>query len=130
VPLDCIACHDQGYMGTPTDCIACHESDYNNADPNHAAAMFPTDCTLCHTTVGWEPSTFDHDGLYFPIYSGRHRGEWDTCQDCHIGGNFQTFECIDCHEHNQADTDDEHDEVNGYVYESQACFSCHPDGRE
>jgi hypothetical protein len=23
----------------------------------------------------------------------------------------------------------EHDDVGGYVYESQACYSCHPDGR-
>jgi hypothetical protein len=26
--------------------------------------------------------------------------------------------------------DDEHDDVNGYVYSSPACYSCHPDGRD
>ena len=26
--------------------------------------------------------------------------------------------------------DDEHDGVTGYVYESGACYACHPDGRE
>jgi hypothetical protein len=26
--------------------------------------------------------------------------------------------------------DDEHDDVGGYVYESTACYTCHPDGEE
>jgi hypothetical protein len=26
--------------------------------------------------------------------------------------------------------DNEHDEVSGYVYESNACYSCHPDGED
>ncbi len=128
--LDCRACHEDGFANTPTDCIACHEPDYNNAAPNHAAAGFPTDCTLCHNTNAWEPSSFNHDGLYFPIYSGEHRGEWDTCNDCHLAGNFNSFECITCHEHNQADMAEEHEDVSGYVYDSPACLSCHPDGRK
>ncbi len=130
VPLDCIACHDQGYTNTPTDCIACHETDYNNAEPDHPGAGFPTDCTLCHSTVNWDQTTWDHDGMYFPIFSGEHQGEWQSCNECHVGGNFNIFECITCHEHNQQEMDDEHDDVSGYVYESQACYTCHPDGRE
>jgi hypothetical protein len=26
--------------------------------------------------------------------------------------------------------DDKHDDVGGYRYDSNACFACHPDGRE
>jgi hypothetical protein len=26
--------------------------------------------------------------------------------------------------------DDEHDDVSGYSYNSQACYTCHPTGRE
>ena len=26
--------------------------------------------------------------------------------------------------------DDKHDEVRNYVYQSQACYTCHPNGRE
>ena len=64
-----------------------------------------------------------------PIYSGKHEGEWNLCIDCHLGNNYSDFSCIDCHEHdNQADVDDDHDGVSGYVYNSDACFSCHPTG--
>ena len=131
IPLDCIACHQNGYTATPTDCIACHQQDYNIAEPDHQAAGFPSDCTLCHNTFEWDQTTWDHDGMYFPIFTGTHRGEWDTCADCHLNNVFTIFSCIDCHEHdNPAELADDHDEVPDYVYESRACYSCHPQGRE
>ena len=129
--VSCLDCHDAGYAGTPTDCYACHQADYESAsDPDHAAAGFNTQCAVCHSTANWSPSTWDHDQL-FPIYSGQHRGEWDTCADCHMQpANYAVFECIFCHEHDQNSTDDHHNDVNNYVYESNACFTCHPDGSE
>ena len=130
ISASCSQCHIDGqYEGTPTDCFFCHESDYIGADdPNHQGAGFPTTCADCHTTSNWN-SNFDHDGQYFPIYSGRHEGEWNVCADCHTNpNNYGIFSCIDCHEHNQQDMDNEHDEVPGYVWESNACLSCHPDG--
>jgi len=130
VVLACIACHASGYSNTPTACFACHEDDYNNTtDPDHQAAGFPTACEQCHNTSNWEQTTWDHDNLYFPIYSGRHQGEWNICADCHVDpNNYEVFECIFCHEHNQLDTDEHHIGVPGYVYASTACYSCHPDG--
>jgi len=75
------------------------------------------------------PANFDHDKDFFPIYSGEHQGEWNECSDCHIGGNLNSFSCIDCHEHNDPnDLADEHDDVNGYQYSSPACLQCHPNG--
>jgi hypothetical protein len=125
---DCNACHIGGnYTNTPTDCFACHEDDYNQTtDPNHQAANFPTDCVLCHTTnPGWMPATFDHD--FFPIYSGPHDNEWNDCLDCHTNPeDFSMFTCVTCH--TQAETDDEHQDVQDYIYESNACLMCHPDG--
>ena len=127
---ECFDCHMGDYSNTPSDCIGCHQADYDGTtNPDHAAAMFPTDCLLCHDEDAWTPSTFDHDGAYFPIYSGRHEGEWNLCIDCHLNNDYTSFSCIDCHEHNnQADVDDDHDGVSGYIYESAACFSCHPNG--
>jgi hypothetical protein len=128
IGLDCLECHSGGYTNTPTECQACHLDDYNNTNnPNHAGAQFPTDCATCHTTnPGWTPANFDHDGQYFPIYSGSHDGEWAQCIDCHINSNDYTiFTCITCH--TQAQTDDDHTDVTGYIYESNACFACHPD---
>jgi len=127
--LDCDACHAQGYAGTPSDCFGCHQADYDaTIDPDHTASGFPTDCAACHATRAWRPADWDHDGL-FPIYSGSHRGEWDTCTDCHVSPtDYQVFECILCHEHNQTDTDRDHREVGGYVYRSSECYRCHPSG--
>ncbi|MBT8275187.1 MAG: hypothetical protein KJO39_03500 [Bacteroidia bacterium] len=125
---NCTECHTNGdFTNTPTDCFACHSDDYiATTNPNHQTANFPTDCASCHSTnPGWMPATFDHDGMYFPIYSGAHEGEWNDCIDCHINtNNYSVFTCITCHEKN--DMNDEHEGVSGYVYESNACFACHP----
>lgn len=130
---DCNACHIDGdYSNTSSECFSCHQPDYvETNDPNHVTADFSTNCEECHSIQpGWKPADFrEHDGLYFPIYSGRHQGEWGNCAECHTtSGNYILFSCIDCHEHNQSDTDDEHDGVNGYIYSSQACLDCHPTG--
>ncbi|MBK7174906.1 MAG: hypothetical protein IPH84_17145 [Bacteroidales bacterium] len=92
---------------------------------------FSTDCKQCHNlSPGWSPAEYkDHDSQSFPIYSGTHKGEWDNCSDCHTNpSNYAQFTCTNCHEHNQGDTDDEHEGVSGYTYNSIACFGCHPNG--
>jgi decaheme cytochrome c component MtrC/MtrF-like protein len=128
--IDCNSCHEDQYTGTPNTCVGCHMDDFNQTnDPPHASAQFSTDCLTCHTEFVWDPSTFEHDGQYFPIYSGKHQGEWNTCSECHTNSsNYELFSCIDCHEHNQADMDSEHTDEPDYVYNSIACLDCHPDG--
>lgn len=128
IGTDCFACHQGNYNSTPNTCFGCHASDYNQTnDPPHASAQFPTTCEDCHTQSAWEPSTFNHDGQYFPIYSGEHNGEWDQCSDCHNNpGNYAIFTCLTCHE--EGDMQDDHSEVTGYVYNSIACLNCHPNG--
>jgi hypothetical protein len=65
--------------------------------------------------------------LYFPIYSGAHRGEWIACKDCHgNSSDYSEFSCITCH--TNPETDDAHDEVTGYSYSNTACLACHPTG--
>jgi len=125
---DCFDCHQGNYNSTPNSCYGCHADDFNATnDPDHQSAQFPTDCELCHTQNGWEPSTFNHDQQYFPIYSGEHEGEWNQCSDCHSNpGNYGIFQCLTCHP--QGEMDDEHDEVSGYQYNSIACLNCHPNG--
>lgn len=134
--LSCTECHNTGnYADASPECSSCHMQEFNAAsNPNHVQAGFPTDCALCHdNNISWQPAQFiDHDALYFPIYSGNHKNEWNSCTECHTTpSNFALFSCIDCHEHNnQADLADEHNDVNGYVFESSACYQCHPNGDE
>ncbi|MCB9466090.1 MAG: cytochrome c3 family protein [Candidatus Eisenbacteria bacterium] len=130
--LACADCHSAGYENTSPECIECHLVDYQTASPDHDGAGFPTDCTSCHSLVGWDNADFDHDNSWFPIYTGTHREKWDTCTDCHTNpGDFTIFTCIDCHAHRQSEMDQKHQEenVDDYVYESTACYACHPRGR-
>ena len=80
--------------------------------------------------AGWKPAGFQvHDAQFFPIFSGKHRGEWDDCVDCHTNtGNYAVFSCVDCHEHNRTEMDDKHSGEADYQYTSMACLECHPTG--
>ncbi len=131
VSVNCASCHvNNQYNGTPTACFFCHQADYNGAtNPNHPAAGFPTTCQTCHNTVNWNQAQFNH-AQWFPIYSGSHQGEWDQCSDCHTNpNNYTVFSCIICHEHsNQQEVNQDHQGVQGYSYNSQACYQCHPTG--
>ena len=129
----CSACHgpppDLVPLFNPAnadDCYTCHQDEYQQ---EHGGSGFPTTCLVCHNNDDWGDADFNHDAAFFPIFSGKHRNEWQTCMDCHIDpDNFNIFSCLTCHEHNQQDTDDDHSEVQGYVYESSACYACHPNG--
>ncbi|MEK7727301.1 MAG: cytochrome c3 family protein [candidate division KSB1 bacterium] len=125
----CNQCHvNNRYAGTPRDCFSCHQADFQRpTNPNHVAFNFSRDCTVCHTLNAWLPATFDHDSQYFRIYSGKHRGKWQSCATCHVNAaNYKSFECILCHEHNQTKMDDKHRGRSGYLYDSQSCYRCHP----
>ncbi len=132
-PTTCQQCHNTvswrnanfSHAGIRSGCVQCHLADYNSTnDPNHSAAGFPTNCEACHTTRSWDGAKFNHP---FPITSGAHSNI--ACAQCHLNpGNFRSFSCTSCHEHNQNDTDNDHDRVGGYVYQSQACYACHPNG--
>jgi hypothetical protein len=119
----CTDCHKNGnYTTTPTDCYSCHQQDYlGTTNPNHTSSGFPTTCQTCHTTTpGWKPASYtQHDSQYFPIYSGRHKGQWNACLDCHTNvSNYALFNCITCHSNVHS----------GKNYTNAQCYSCHPRG--
>ncbi|MBI5807507.1 MAG: hypothetical protein HZA74_03820, partial [Ignavibacteriales bacterium] len=126
----CSNCHTRNYSSAPTQCVGCHQTNYNNSrNPNHLTARFPTNCETCHTQNAWSPSTFNHDGQYFPIYSGEHRGKWTLCSDCHNNQtNYKIFTCFTCHQ--QSKMDSEHKNVRNYVSTPAGCYSCHPAGKK
>ncbi|MDP3682634.1 MAG: cytochrome c3 family protein, partial [Ignavibacteria bacterium] len=129
----CVQCHASGYTNTSTDCYSCHKAKFDaSTNPPHLPAQFPHDCETCHTQTAWSPSTFNHDTKYFPIYSGKHNGEWNLCSDCHTSSSdYKVFSCINCHEHNnKASVDKDHDGVQNYSYVSSECYRCHPQGKD
>jgi DnaJ-class molecular chaperone len=126
--VSCITCHANNvYAGLPSTCVSCHLTAYQQAqNPNHIAAGFPTTCETCHkvTDTSWSQGVFNH--TRFPIASGSHSG--NPCSACHTNtSNYQVFTCLSCHA--RAETDSHHRGRAGYVYDSQACYSCHPQGR-
>ncbi|NOT38176.1 MAG: hypothetical protein HOP11_12450 [Saprospiraceae bacterium] len=127
---NCNACHNGNYNNTPNTCFGCHSADYNGSNnPPHLSAGFPTTCASCHNETAWIPSSFDHDNMYFPIYSGKHKNEWNTCSQCHTNSNnYNIFTCLPCHP--KSDMDPDHNGVMGYSYNSASCYSCHPDGKK
>lgn len=127
---NCVDCHTTGrFSDTSPECRSCHEEDYTaTANPNHTQSGFPTTCENCHTlSPGWRPASFDHNN--FPIYSGSHKDEWNSCNECHTTpSDYSQFSCISCHEHNKTSMDREHSDENGYSYDSESCYRCHPRG--
>ncbi|MBP1656382.1 MAG: hypothetical protein H6Q31_983 [Bacteroidetes bacterium] len=113
--LQCTQCHVNGnYALSYQNCYQCHSVDFARpSNPNHVAQQLPTDCVMCHSTSAWTPNTMNHDAAYFRIYSGKHRGRWTQCSQCHTTpGNLASFSCTTaCHRsaHNQG----------------QDCYGCH-----
>jgi hypothetical protein len=133
-PTTCQQCHTTtawtpanfNHAGVTRNCIQCHQADYaGTTDPNHATAGFPTSCQSCHTTAQWSGATFNHP--QFPINNGPHQNL--TCAQCHnVPRNFRQFTCTNCHAHLQPQMNNDHDRVNNYTYNSNACYQCHPTG--
>jgi hypothetical protein len=126
-PRQCTDCHiSNNYALNSTQCYSCHQKDYaatNN--PAHAAAGFPTTCAVCHDTVAWTDSTFNHNNTPFPL-TGSHVVPPRQCSDCHVNGNYTTLPtlCIGCH---QADYNNSTNP--GHAAQPQffptTCQSCH-----
>jgi hypothetical protein len=74
--VDCARCHpEQGkFKGAPSACLACHRARGDAAHGDFGA------CDRCHTTTGFEKTSFDHASTGF-VLSGRHARL--KCQDCH-----------------------------------------------
>jgi hypothetical protein len=126
--IACNRCHTTAgvYTGLSPECASCHLQAYRAAtNPDHTAFQLSQQCQNCHGTTAWQPSTFTHR---FPITSGHHAGL--QCYDCHDNAaNRSLFSCTDCHTHSQATTDGQHSTVRNYVYQTSACYQCHPSGR-
>jgi NMD protein affecting ribosome stability and mRNA decay len=125
-PRVCLDCHiNNNYSLTTTSCVSCHLANYQGAkNPDHVAGNFSQTCQQCHTTSAWQPATFDHNSVGFPL-TNAHAGPPRVCLDCHINNNYQltTTACASCHlkDYNAATTPINHTQL-GFP---TACESCH-----
>jgi hypothetical protein len=133
----CSSCHVNGnytLSSANTACYGCHLAAWQStqtlggAVPNHVSAGFPTTCDTagCHNTTSWLGATFNHT-TFFRI---PHHGS--VCNDCHqVSTDFSSFTCINCHTqtaHQQTQTNNTHNGVNGYSYGPTTCYNCHKNG--
>ena len=83
---------------------------------------FSNECVSCHTTSGWSPAQFDHNGTNFPL-TGAHTSQ--TCLSCHTNGQFAgtPFECYACHQADFDGTTDPNHAQEGYPHSCEVCHS-------
>lgn len=126
-PRQCTDCHvNNNYNLSSAACYSCHQKDYAGTNnPAHAAAGFPTTCELCHDTIVWTDSTFNHNNTAFPL-TGSHTVPPRQCTECHVNSNYTTLPtaCYGCHQ-----TDYQNSTNPGHAAQSQffptTCQNCH-----
>lgn len=116
--IECQACHvDQVYQETPSECKDCHP------EPEIHAGFFGFKCEYCHQATKWVPAQLHSHG--FPINHGEQPG--DDCQLCHVS-SYEQYTCYACHEHDQEEIFEKHEELNLSQKQLQNCTDCHMDG--
>ena len=129
---NCSTCHTTPLDRKVFDCLSCHDHRQSEMDGKHGGmtgySYTSAACYDCHPT-GLKGEFTSHDAEFFPIFSGLHQNEWTDCATCHTVASDRTvYDCVSCHEHEQATTDGIHGGMNGYSYASTACYDCHPTG--
>jgi len=128
-PRQCTDCHNPksgNYNITSTACVSCHLQDFQGTtNPNHVSGGFSQTCETCHTTAAWQPATFDHSTVNFPL-TGAHTVPPRQCTDCHNAkfGNYNitSTACITCHLTDFQGTTNPNHVAGGFA---QTCELCH-----
>lgn len=104
---DCTSCHWDNYsqaekedLSTKTQCKNCHSpGPARSKYPAHTTKYLKFDCGECHNTVSWASGVrfTQHDG-WGRIYSGEHKGKWQSCTDCHNNDATYKANCRKCHD--------------------------------
>lgn len=124
--LSCTRCHTPDFVTAEADCASCHADEYAaTTRPSHEQFGYELQCQHCHTTARWAGAGFDHP--LFPIDHGAHADL--SCGQCHpYRGAYGASTCVQCHAHERRAMNVRHEGVNGYTYDSEACYVCHPSG--
>jgi hypothetical protein len=115
--VDCKDCHvNNVFKGTSQACVSCHAEPFV---PTVHKFRYGSGCANCHTTAGWEGTTFKHD-----IFSITHGRRNNTCATCHQDAKtFAVYTCYNCHEHTPAKEERRHARRN--IVKLDNCIECH-----
>ena len=115
----CSQCHLGNTTTAKPECVSCHQVQYNNAK-GHVASKFPTDCKLCHNSINWLQTSFDHNTSNFPL-TGAHTTV--ACATCHANGYVGTLtDCKSCHQANYTAAQTPNHTAAGIAVD---CKTCH-----
>ncbi len=124
-PRQCADCHvNNNYTLNSTTCVTCHLKDFQGTtNPNHVAGNFSQTCETCHTTTAWQPASFDHTTVNFPL-TGAHTVPPRQCADCHVNNNYNitTTTCVSCHLTDFQNATNPNHVQGGFA---QTCETCH-----
>ena len=128
---DCDICHGAFDTFTEFDCLPCHTHDRQDSDRTHRRIPgyepVSRSCLGCHPMGDAEG--LDHEAV-FPIAAGPHAEV--GCGDCHLeagpGGSYESFTCVECHDHAEQLSVGQHGRVPDFEWTTERCFACHPDG--
>lgn len=102
---DCTSCHyeftENNYTTkVKTECSDCHSPGAARTTyPAHTTLYLKYSCGDCHTTLNWTTlGKFGQHDSWEGIYSGRHKGKWNTCTDCHSNNAAYKVNCNKCHD--------------------------------
>jgi hypothetical protein len=92
--LECAACHRNAvFKGTPRQCAQCHDN-IRAEGRNFRHIPTSSTCELCHTSLDWRTSRFDHtevfagcvrchDNFLAPGKNAAHPPTDNVCENCH-----------------------------------------------
>jgi hypothetical protein len=103
--VPCASCHinnNYNLQIAPTACgtAGCHLTTWQQTNnPVHSTAgpaFALANCSSCHTTLGWDSASFNHNSTGFPLV-GTHATT--PCAQCHVNNNYTltTADCMSCH---------------------------------
>lgn len=85
------------------ECNSCHSpGPANTLSPVHTTKFLKFSCGECHNTTSWANGIrfIQHDSSWGLIYSGKHKGKWNACTDCHNNDAAYLSNCRKCHDFN------------------------------
>ncbi len=106
---ECTSCHNNNYSKTETyndillssisQCKDCHNpGSAKTSYPAHTSLYLKFDCRDCHSTLNWTGlGKFGQHDSWGKIYSGKHKGRWNSCTDCHNNDATYKANCRKCH---------------------------------